>query len=135
MGALPEPDPASVKAAFRFAMRRLTASVAIVAARDDEDTGVVMTSAISLCMDPPALAIAVNRQASAHAAIKASGRFRVNLLHSDHLPLLEPFSGKLKGAQRFQLGEWTFEPDGARLTDAVASIGCRCDGASARTGG
>ncbi|MDB5460002.1 MAG: flavin reductase-like, FMN-binding [Caulobacteraceae bacterium] len=113
---------------FRTAMRRLTSTIAIVSARGEEDTGVLMTSATSLCMDPPSVLVAVNQKVSAHAAIKASGLFRVNLLHADHIALLEPFSGKMKGAERFQIGSWSFEADGARLTDAVASIGCVADG-------
>lgn len=109
---------------FRTAMRRLTSTVAIISAKGAEDTGVVMTSVTSLCMDPPSLLIAVNRKASAHSAIQSSGLFRVNLLHAEHAELLEPFSGKIKGAERFKIGTWSFESDGARLTDAVASIGC-----------
>jgi flavin reductase len=114
----------TLEAGFRTAMRRLTSTVAIVSARGAEDTGVVMTSATSLCMDPPSVMVAVNRTASAHGAIAASGRFRVNLLHADHRALIEPFSGKLKGADRFRVGKWAFASDGARLVDAVASLGC-----------
>lgn len=112
------------EANFRTAMRRLTSTVAIVSARGAEDTGVLMTSATSMCMDPASLLVAVNHNASAHAAIRASGVFRVNLLHAGHADLLETFSGKVKGAERFQSGSWIFEEQGARLTDAVASIGC-----------
>ena len=118
----------STEAKFKTAMRRLTSTVVIVSARGGEDTGVLMTSATSLCMDPPALMVAVNRSASAHAAIRQSRQFRVNLLHAEHADLLEPFSGKLKGPERFGIGSWSFEPDGARLNDAVASIGCVVDG-------
>jgi flavin reductase len=114
----------TLEADFRLAMRRLTSTVAIVSARGAEDTGVVMTSATSLCVDPPSVMVAVNRTASAHQAITTSGRFRVNMLHADHRPLIEPFSGKLKGAARFRVGHWEFSSEGARLVDAVASLGC-----------
>jgi flavin reductase len=115
-------------AAFRTAMRRLTSTLAIVSARGQDDTGMVMTSVASLSMDPPSMVVAVNQKTSAHAAINTSGRFRVNLLHAEHLHLVEPFSGKVKGRDRFKFGNWSFEPDGARLTDAVASIGCTVEG-------
>jgi flavin reductase (DIM6/NTAB) family NADH-FMN oxidoreductase RutF len=114
--------------AFRHAMRRLTSTISIVTARGQEDTGVVMTSVASLSMSPLSLMVAVNKNASAHAAIDQSRCFCVNLLHADHAPLVAIFSGGQRGAARFEHGAWAFEPEGARLLDAVASLVCDADG-------
>jgi flavin reductase (DIM6/NTAB) family NADH-FMN oxidoreductase RutF len=84
------------------------------------------TAVVSVCAEPPALLVAVNRSASIHAILSASDEFCVNLLSHRHAELVAAFSGKLKGAARFAEGDWRYTETGVPvLADALASIVCR----------
>jgi len=121
----------TLTADFRHAMRRLASTVAIITScRDGAPSGMTATAVTSVSVDPPSLVIAINRSASIHDVIADSRRFCVNLLGRPHAELVEPFSGKSKGAERFAFGAWE---EGARgvpfLSDALASVLCQVDGA------
>jgi flavin reductase len=121
----------TLAADFRHAMRRLTSAVAIITScRDGTPSGMTATAVTSVSVDPPSLMIAVNRSASIHDVIVGSRRFCVNLLSRPHAELVEPFSGRSKGAERFAFGAWEEGPLGIPfLTDALASLLCEVDGA------
>jgi len=123
--------PDTLAADFRHAMRRLAATVAIItSSRDGARFGMTATAVTSVSVDPPSLAIAVNRSASLHDVIVESRRFCVNLLSRPHEDLVEPFSGRSKGAERFDFGAWEDDARGVPfLTDALASVLCQVDGA------
>src|SRR5471032_2163755 len=56
---------------FRSVMRRLAGGVSIVTAgRDDDITGMTVTSLTSLSADPPRLLVSINKQASSFALIE-----------------------------------------------------------------
>ena len=95
--------------AFRASMRLAAASVSLVTARDSEGNwhGMAVTSAGSLSMDPPAMMVAVNRTASIHPVIQASGHFTLNLMDESHVALLERFSRSDMRHQRFTPEDWT----------------------------
>jgi len=120
-------DPEQLQSAFRQAMRRLAGGVAVVSTmHDDVRHGMTVTAVTSLTMDPPALAVSVNRHASAFEAFIRRKRFCVNLLTHQHTNLAVAFSRKPDGDARFASGEWRINDAGLpSLEGSVASITCR----------
>jgi flavin reductase len=116
--------------AFRNAMRRLAATVSIVTTRHEGlSYGMTATAVSSLTVEPPALLVCINQAASIHEHIRNAGYFCVNLLGVGHEDLGAAFSGKLKGQERFSVGEWQTEgPLMPYLKTAQANIFCRLDG-------
>lgn len=93
---------------FRASMRPVAASVSVVAACDQTGGwhGMAVTSAASLSMDPPSMLVAVNRSASIHPVILASGWFSLNLMAETHAALLEAFSRSDMRDRRFLPEHW-----------------------------
>lgn len=114
---------------FRQAMRRLIATVTILAAGDqDGRAGMVATAVMSVSADPPSLAIGVNRDTGVWHAIQRTHRFSVNLLANAHTGLVLPFSGQLQGEERFTLGQWaTHHTHVPYLVDSVVTLFCRSE--------
>jgi flavin reductase (DIM6/NTAB) family NADH-FMN oxidoreductase RutF len=114
---------------FRAAMRKLASTVTVITARDaDEHHGMAATAVTSVSMDPPSLLVCVNQATTMHGALHLGSVFCVNLLGVQHGPLCDAFGGKLAGAARFGVGEWTSDEDGVRfLADAPANIFCRLE--------
>jgi flavin reductase (DIM6/NTAB) family NADH-FMN oxidoreductase RutF len=109
-------------------MRLVGASVLIVTTRwRGEPLGLTATAVCSVSADPPHLLACINRDAEAHDAILASGRFAVSLLTARHQALAERFAGRggVNGSARFAEGQWR---DGALgvpvLADASAVLEC-----------
>ena len=116
---------------FRTAMRQLTGGVSIITAGRGRDiSGMTVTSVASLSVDPPALIVSVNRNASSLPLLKRYGFFGVNILTSDQLDIAERFTGKdgLKGADRFAGAEWSTRASGVPLlVGALAAIDCEVE--------
>lgn len=125
MDAPPATD--DVPAAFRLAMRRLAATVSIITA--PPRLGMAATSVASLTMDPAALLVCVNRDASIFPALVQGAPFCVNVLASTHGDLSAAFGGKLPRDERFGVGDWRFDDAGGPpwLADAQSNIFCRVD--------
>src|ERR1700761_6591532 len=103
---------------FRGAMRQLTGGVSVITVgRGKEISGMTVTSVSSLSVDPPALIVSVNREASSWPVLKRHGFFGINILAADQLEIAERFSGKggLKGAERFAGAQWTARVSGVPL--------------------
>lgn len=115
-------------AAFRSAMRALSAGVAIVACGEGETrTGATVTSFASLSLAPPTLFICLTRASATLAGMRETGAFSVNLLTARHEPLAQRFSGRsgVHGVRRFEGARWTALATGAPiLADALASFDC-----------
>lgn len=111
---------------FKQAMRRLTSTVAIITTSEDEDMyGMAVTAVCSLGIDPPSLLISVAFTASMHEPLMRRRQFCVNLLSSDQSGLVGPFSGKLKGKERFACADWAEnEQCLPQLSGAQASVFC-----------
>jgi flavin reductase (DIM6/NTAB) family NADH-FMN oxidoreductase RutF len=111
---------------FRSGMRRLAAGVSLVTCRESGvRNGLTATAVMSLTAEPPRLAIAVNRSASAFEPLQRAGAFAVNVLREDQAHLAARFSGPLKGEARFDSGDWSFLTTGAPvLDDAQAVFDC-----------
>jgi flavin reductase (DIM6/NTAB) family NADH-FMN oxidoreductase RutF len=114
---------------FRFAMRKLAATVTVVTTHEDgEHHGMAATAVTSLSVEPPSLLVCVNQTASMHDVVHRRQFFCINLLGHQHGPLCDAFGGKLTGSARFGVGDWAEDESGLRyLTDAPASLICRLD--------
>ena len=116
---------------FRSAMRQLTGGVSVITAGRGRDiSGMTVTSVSSLSVDPPALIVSINREASSWPLVKRYGFFGVNILASDQIDIAERFTGKggLKGAARFAGAAWTTRASGVPLlVGALAAIDCEVE--------
>ncbi|MCP1845573.1 flavin reductase (DIM6/NTAB) family NADH-FMN oxidoreductase RutF [Bradyrhizobium sp. USDA 4524] len=115
---------------FRAVMRRLAGGVSIITAgRDNNITGMTVTSLTSLSATPPRLLVSVSRQASSFGPIERHRVFGVNILGSNQQELASRFSnGKLKGAQRFERIPWSAGSSGVPLLgNALASMECQVE--------
>lgn len=71
----PYAQPATM-ATLRLAMRQLAGGVSVITAGLGPDrTGLTVTSATALSLDPPTVIVCVNRGASAWAALERYGAF------------------------------------------------------------
>jgi len=116
---------------FRGAMRHLAGGVSVITAGRGRDiSGMTVTSVSSLSVDPPALIVSINREASSWPLVKRYGFFGVNILTSDQIDIAERFTGKggLKGADRFAGVRWTTRASGVPLlVGALAAIDCEVE--------
>jgi flavin reductase (DIM6/NTAB) family NADH-FMN oxidoreductase RutF len=116
---------------FRNAMRQLTGGVSVITAGRGRDvSGMTVTSVSSLSVDPPALIVSINREASSWPLVKRYGFFGVNILTSDQIDVAERFTGKggLKGVDRFAGARWTTRASGVPLlVGALAAIDCEVE--------
>lgn len=113
---------------FLSRMRTVPGAVAIVAsAHGSEQTGMAVTAWNSVCADPPTLLVCINRNASVHRLVEASGRFSLNLLPATEAETVAVFSAQrgLDGADRFLPSQWQDGALGQPLfTSAVAAFEC-----------
>ena len=116
---------------FRGAMRHLAGGVSVITAGRGRDiSGMTVTSVSSLSVDPPALIVSINREASSWPLVKRYGFFGVNILTSDQIDIAERFTGKggLKGAARFAGADWATRASGVPLlVGALAAIDCEVE--------
>jgi len=114
--------------AFKQAMRRLAATVTIVATgQAPHRSGLTATAVCSLTANPPQVIACLNASSSTCAHIREIGAFSVNILPNRHQAIAERFSGagNFVGEQRFQIGDWLQAPPGIPvLADAVAALTC-----------
>lgn len=115
-------------ASLRDAMRHLAGSVSVITAGTGEErTGLTVTSAISLSVEPPTMIVCVNRGASSWPVIQKYRHFCVNILGDTHRDVAERFSGRggIKGPARYDGAVWnTLVTEASVLADAVAAIDC-----------
>ena len=124
-------DPEVTSGDFRSAMRQLTGGVSVITAGRGRDiSGMTVTSVSSLSVDPSALIVSINREASSWPLVKRYGFFGVNILTSDQIDIAERFTGKggLKGADRFARARWITRASGVPLlVGALAAIDCEVE--------
>jgi 3-hydroxy-9,10-secoandrosta-1,3,5(10)-triene-9,17-dione monooxygenase reductase component len=118
------PKPAT----FKDAMRHLVGGVSVITAGTGESrTGLTVTSAISLSLDPPTMLVCVNRNASAWPVIQRERHYCVNILDARHQHIADRFAGRggVKGSSRYEGARWRqFASGAAGLEDALAVIDC-----------
>ncbi len=111
---------------FISAMRQFGAAVSVVTTGVvGERQGLTATAVISLTAEPPRIACAVNRTASAYPSIIKSGHFCINVLSSSQLGIGNRFAMDPSGEGRFECGVWELLSTGApALSGALANIDC-----------
>ena len=121
--------PDELPAQFRAAMRRLAASVAVVAARGENGpVGMAATSVTSMTVDPPAVLVCVNRATALHGLLVPTAPLSVNLLARDQQDVSAAFGGGVPQDERFRIGEWREGPEGVpELIGAQANLSCVID--------
>lgn len=121
------PDELPVQ--FRAAMRRLAASVAIVAAKGENGpVGMAATSVTSLTVDPPAVLVCVNRSTLLHGLLVPTAALSVNLLSREQQDVSAAFGGGVPQEERFRSGDWREGPGGLpELIGAQANLSCVID--------
>ncbi|AEC21225.1 transcriptional regulator, TetR family protein [Pusillimonas sp. T7-7] len=111
---------------FVAAMRRFPgAANLITTGTGDSRRGLTATACMSLTAEPPQIGVAVSRSASAYESLVENGCFCVNSLACEQHDLAARFAGPIKGAERFEAGEWTTLATGAPALDgAVVNLDC-----------
>lgn len=108
--------------AFREAMRRVSASVAVITApAPDGAVGATATSVTSVAMDPPLLLVCLNRRIRLNAAVRTARRFGVNFLAVHQQPLAQRHGG---GGEALDVEEWDRDGDVPLLRDALVTLAC-----------
>jgi flavin reductase len=125
MSALQIPELSS---GFRNAMRRLATTVSVVTCADGDGWyGMTATAVTSVCTEPPALLVCINTATDFYRPLLASGNFCINLLRSPHVRVSQAFGGTLRGAERFERGDWTLARGLPCLIDAQANLFCKTE--------
>lgn len=117
---------------FREAMRHLASGVSLITTRglNGGRHGMLATAVSSVTADPPTLLICVNRNATMHDDLVASGHFCVNFLGQQHRELSRRFSSSDARQSRFEIGSWTSLKSGApALEDALSVLDCALENA------
>jgi flavin reductase len=117
------------EADFRKAMRRLASAVTVISATYvGRRHGMTATAVTSVSSNPPSLLACINRSASLHDPLLASGRFCVNILYGGQSEIADAFGGMRSGDDRFAAGDWAVHDNGLPyLTGAQASLFCAAD--------
>lgn len=95
--------PETLVSDFRYAMRRLAATVTLVTTNDADGQryGMLATSVTSVTMEPPMLLVCVSRSAHIHPALMARKRMCINVLLDEQAELVRAFSSSLPHDERF----------------------------------
>lgn len=107
--AIEAAEEIALDAALKRVLRHLPAPVGIVTSFDPADgtpVGLAMSAIMPVCLEPCAMAIAVNRSGSAHGAMMRAGRFCINLLDTAHHGHMAPFASAEGRAARFTQPDW-----------------------------
>ncbi len=118
-------DEAAVADALRRVMRGVAATVVVVTTEvDGVDYGMTATSFTSLCLEPPSVLVAVNRQALLHDRLLSRGLFAVNVLPEGFEALARCFGdAATSNDDRFRLGSWRRHPAGPPLLEQAQVVG------------
>ncbi|MDE2597562.1 MAG: flavin reductase [Sphingomonadales bacterium] len=86
----------------------MPAPVGIVTTLDPagHPVGLAMSALMPVSLEPPAMAICVNRSAGAHQALVGAGLFCINLLHSALDGHILPFADPAARELRFTQADW-----------------------------
>jgi flavin reductase (DIM6/NTAB) family NADH-FMN oxidoreductase RutF len=110
---------------FRLGMRQLAAAVNVITCgAAPHRHGLTATAVMSLTAEPPQLAVAVNKTASAFEHIRSNGRFGVNALSRHQMDVAAAFSNSTgpKGDARFATGIWDTMATGAPTLEGATVV-------------
>jgi flavin reductase len=119
----------SLATKVRRVMRNVGSTVTIITTEKDKPFGMVATAMMSLSLEPPALAIGINRSASICAPLLERAAFCINILNRYDEDISRRFT-LLSGSTRFSAGDWRADQAGLfegipRLVTAQAALFCR----------
>ena len=116
-----------LKKSFINAMRGVTSTVSIISAKEDgERHAMTATSVTSLSLDPPAMLVCVNKDASIHNIINFGSSFCINILSSRQMELAEVCSKSEEGEARFQGKPWIEDDNFIYAKQSLSNIFCEC---------
>jgi len=113
---------------FRAAMRGLASGVSLVTTLDADTLphGMAATAVMSVSAEPPRILVCVNKSASMHAPMSATGCFAVSFLTTGQADLVRLFSSADQRHLRFSGPGWQALSTGAPVLDgAVSALDCR----------
>lgn len=110
-------------------MRGLASTVCVVTTQAaDGPRGMTATAVMSLSLEPPALAVAINRKARLNPELVEGRALSIQLLSEDQADIARAFAGGLPQHERFSLGRWSRDGwESPLLEDASASLSCVID--------
>lgn len=112
-------------AKYKMAMAHHAQAVSIITHRKGQNiSGMTVSSASSYSAEPPIFMTAIHKESSLARQVSLGDRLAMNLLSQSDLRLAARFSGAtgIKGAERFQKGDWILDENAPRLKDALASF-------------
>jgi len=112
---------------FRRAMSHFATGVTIITAWDAQHrpTGLTASSFTSVSLHPPLVLVCVSQKAQSYPAIKAAGRFAVNILSTGQEAVSRRFATTSGGDEKFAGLEYRPGPRGLPiLADALAELEC-----------
>jgi flavin reductase (DIM6/NTAB) family NADH-FMN oxidoreductase RutF len=119
---------------FTAGMRQQACTVCVVTtANAGVPSGMTVTTLVAVSMEPPTLLICAHEASLCGAAIRASGRFCVNLLRDTAAETAELFAGRsgIRAAERFEHVRWHEGEDGSPvLDDALIAFECQLESVS-----
>ena len=120
-------DNSKVQESFLTAMRGITSTVNVISAKlNDERHAMTATSVASLSLEPPAMIICVNKEASIHNILRKDKSFVINVLSNKQQNLSELCSGSEEGESRFNDEGWVTEDEIVFNSNSVSNIVCNC---------
>ena len=116
-----------LKKSYINAMRGVTSTVSIISAKaDGERHAMTATSVTSLSLDPPAMLVCVNKDASIHNIINYGSSFCINILSSRQKELAEVCSKSEEGEARFEGQLWKENDSFIYAKQSLSNIFCEC---------
>lgn len=109
------------------AMRRFASSVTVISVKgpDGQRNAITATSPTSVSMEPPSMLFCVHRESSLASALSEGSGFCINVLADDQEDIARTCASKLKGEERFDVGDWRESETGTPwLANAEAAIVC-----------
>ncbi len=116
-------EPTRDHAAFRSAMASVCTPVAVVAAVDGSRAhGTTVSAVMSLSMDPPMVAVALDNGSELLSIVRESGTFSVNFLSAEQGSVAMVCAGK--GHDKFDGLDWSLDHGLPRIARASSWIAC-----------
>ena len=120
--------PAISPADFRRVLGHYPTGVCVITSVDDAGAplGLVVGTFTSVSLDPPLVGFLPDKRSVSWAALRATGRFAVNVLGADQNGPCSALSGRMvEGENKFANVDWAPSASGLpKITGAIATIEC-----------